>query len=438
MQTDVPNFFEWCFRKMPSRLAQYSLCAFLAVISLAACPIRSFAFTTNRIHIMAFEGSDAIILESNGQFGMVDSGEDDDYPDGSDPRYPLRPGTTIGWGTEDEVIEYMRNIGVTSDNFQFYIGTHPHSDHIGSADEVIRAFRPKRVYIPEYKDEYITNDSALWDNRYVYDRMLEAAYEVGATIITELDPAAPIVPSNPVQPFDQGVDYLFNDPRGSHEGPEIKDGLMPQHDPVPNGSTQGAGYQRVDPEVLDGTTLFGAVGSPNFQLGSMTIEIKNYGTDYQVDHVDDANWFSWGVKVDVDGKSAFLGGDIGAYDGDEDRLGAELGHVDVLKLGHLGLGTSNTTSFLSSLSPCYAVQTGDYADLPLNRIELFDLLETRLYCTHSVSKAGNKSVVFSFADDGVTAKAPSGLILEKRMDAPIQTAYQNGRKLTLDGWQLTA
>lgn len=46
----------------------------------------------DRIHVMAFHGADAIILESNGRFAFVDSGEDLDYPDGSELRYPSRPG----------------------------------------------------------------------------------------------------------------------------------------------------------------------------------------------------------------------------------------------------------------------------------------------------------------------------------------------------------
>ncbi len=48
------------------------------------------------IHVMAFMSSDAILVESDGRFGLVDAGEDDDYPDGSDPRYPLRDGIIIG------------------------------------------------------------------------------------------------------------------------------------------------------------------------------------------------------------------------------------------------------------------------------------------------------------------------------------------------------
>ena len=99
-----------------------------------------------KIHFITLsDNSDAILLECNGQFGMVDSGEDSDYPRGDNPIYPLRAGITIGNGSEKKVISYMHSVGVTPDNFEFYIGTHAHSDHIGSADEVINEFKPKRV-----------------------------------------------------------------------------------------------------------------------------------------------------------------------------------------------------------------------------------------------------------------------------------------------------
>ena len=153
------------------------------------------ASSSAKIHFFTLpSNTEAILLECNGQFGMVDSGEDNDYPTGNDPRYPSRPGIVQGQGYEDQVISYMRSVGVTQDNFEFYIGTHPHSDHIGSADEIIRAFHPKRVYIQEYKDSYISNPLALWDNLYVYDNMIAAAKEVGATLIQNFDPSAPLYP----------------------------------------------------------------------------------------------------------------------------------------------------------------------------------------------------------------------------------------------------
>ena len=148
-----------------------------------------------KIHFLTLsDNTDAILLECNGKFGMVDSGEDNDYPNGSNPHYPSRPGITKGNGFEQDVIAYLQTVGVTKDNFEFYIGTHPHSDHIGSADEIIYAFHPKRVYIEAYSDNDVTDSTRLWDNLYVYDCMVKAAQDTGATLIQSFSPNAPLYP----------------------------------------------------------------------------------------------------------------------------------------------------------------------------------------------------------------------------------------------------
>ena len=148
-----------------------------------------------KIHFLTLkDNTDAILLECNGKFGMVDSGEDTDYPSGKDSRYPLRAGVVKGKGFEGEVLSYMHSVGVTKNNFEFYIGTHPHSDHIGSADEVIYEFHPKRVYIEAYSDSDITDSSRLWDNLYVYDHMITAAKNTGATLIQTFNKNAPLYP----------------------------------------------------------------------------------------------------------------------------------------------------------------------------------------------------------------------------------------------------
>lgn len=38
-------------------------------------------------------------------------------------------------------------------------------------------FKPSRIYTPSYDDSYITDEDHLWDNQYVYDRLIEAAHE---------------------------------------------------------------------------------------------------------------------------------------------------------------------------------------------------------------------------------------------------------------------
>ena len=63
-----------------------------------------------KIHFLTFNGdSEGVLLESrdangNPVFGMVDSGEDWDYPDGSDPKYPLRSGIVTNAGYDEKVV----------------------------------------------------------------------------------------------------------------------------------------------------------------------------------------------------------------------------------------------------------------------------------------------------------------------------------------------
>lgn len=187
---------------------------FVVLIGALALPAKALASPFEaKIHVLPFNYTDAIVVECNGHFGIVDSGEDDSYPDGSDPRYPLREGTIIGCGVEDKVIPYLWKIGVRPGNLDFYIGTHPHSDHIGSASQVIQMFKPSRIYTPRYDDSYITDENHLWDNQYVYDRLVEAAHEAeveyGAQLIQDFTHfnRSFMLGSALIQLYNTGTDY---------------------------------------------------------------------------------------------------------------------------------------------------------------------------------------------------------------------------------------
>lgn len=173
------------------------------------CIVISFCFvmkteaaekTGTRIHFISLNGAtDAILLESDGHFGMVDSGEDWDYPNSE--QYPLREGITTNEGYEQQVIHYLRTMGVKK--LDFYIATHSHSDHIGSGDEIMNHFPVDRLYINRYDDSYMldshgkdpqdpyyypqANENYLWDNQYVYDCLIKAANDNNVKIITDLD-----------------------------------------------------------------------------------------------------------------------------------------------------------------------------------------------------------------------------------------------------------
>ena len=142
----------------------------------------------NKIHFINVHegGSDAIILESNGHFAMVDTGEDYDFPDGSDSRYPWRQGinTTYKHVLTDRVFRRLKELGVPK--LDFILVTHTHSDHIGNVDELLSTYPVDRVYLKKYSDNRITKPKRLWDNLYGYDKVLQTAAEKGVSVIQNI------------------------------------------------------------------------------------------------------------------------------------------------------------------------------------------------------------------------------------------------------------
>ena len=170
----------------------YSLLAFLFVLIGLSQQVNADTITAgsgNRIHFIntkAKSGSDAILLESNGHYALIDMGEDYDFPDGSDPRYPSRWGISMRnyQVLEDRLIRHLDQIGVKK--LDFIIGTHVHSDHIGGADEILNRYQVGKFYLKKYSDDRITANWGLWDNLFNYDNALRAAQKRGVTLIQNI------------------------------------------------------------------------------------------------------------------------------------------------------------------------------------------------------------------------------------------------------------
>ena len=175
-----------------NNLVLYSCLLYTLVILSLSKPAFADTISTgggNRIHFINLKsksGSDAILLESNGHFGLIDMGEDYDFPDGSNPLYPDR------WGIsranedtiEDRLFRHLKQVGVKK--LDFVLGTHVHSDHIGTADEVLKRFPVDRFYLKKYSDERITTQWRLWDNLYNYDNAVRTARESGVNLIQDI------------------------------------------------------------------------------------------------------------------------------------------------------------------------------------------------------------------------------------------------------------
>ena len=163
-----------------------SVFGFIGVIN----PIHAQEGNGNKIHYINVSptnlGSDAILLESNGHYAMIDTGEDYDFPDGSDPRYPYHDGTNTDYRNvmTERVMRHLKNVGV--ETLDFILITHAHSYHIGNADELMENFNVNKVYMKRYSDSRITDKERLWDSQYNYDKVLAVATQKGIPVIQDI------------------------------------------------------------------------------------------------------------------------------------------------------------------------------------------------------------------------------------------------------------
>ena len=127
---------------------------------------------TDRIHFLNTGHSDCMLLESDGHFALVDSGEDSDYP-ADKPNLNMQ-------GYEDVVVDYLLKHCADKDGkvtLDFILGTHAHSDHIGGFDTIILhpQIKVKMAYLREYHaDNVFIMERKRWDNQEVYDQMVDA------------------------------------------------------------------------------------------------------------------------------------------------------------------------------------------------------------------------------------------------------------------------
>lgn len=137
----------------------------------------------DRIHFLSTGGSDAILLESDGKFALVDCAEDSDNP----RNLPALEYT----GYEDKVIEYVKKIAGNEQGkatLEFIIGTHSHSDHIGGFDTLIadEDIEVKKAYIKRYNAAAINDyEVTKWDNEEVYNQFIAACENGNVEIVHE-------------------------------------------------------------------------------------------------------------------------------------------------------------------------------------------------------------------------------------------------------------
>lgn len=152
----------------------------------------------DKIHFINTRNSDAILIESNGHFALVDCAEDSDNPRGF--------GELNLKGYEQEVLRYLKHYAADANGkvvLDFVLGTHSHSDHLGGFDTVISDtdITVKQAYVKEYRAENIREyEREHWDNQEVFDQMISACAQRGVPVEYNL----------PTEPFKLGnLDIQF-------------------------------------------------------------------------------------------------------------------------------------------------------------------------------------------------------------------------------------
>ncbi len=136
----------------------------------------------DRIHFLNVANSDAILIESNGHFALIDAGEGN--------HNPRRKSEFKGY--EDVVIDYVKKITADENgicHLDFILGTHAHYDHIGSFHSLINepSIIISKAYLKEY-DPSIDKDYEVedWKLGEIYNEIIEDLKKRNVEIISDI------------------------------------------------------------------------------------------------------------------------------------------------------------------------------------------------------------------------------------------------------------
>lgn len=112
--------------KKYSRSAALSVCFIFIFMLVSGKTANADWFDPLKIHFLDVGQADCILVEApNGQTMLIDGGDEHDA---------------------EEIITYLKREGIT--HIDIVVASHPHHDHIGSLDDVIRAFPVSVLYMP--------------------------------------------------------------------------------------------------------------------------------------------------------------------------------------------------------------------------------------------------------------------------------------------------
>ncbi|RDY22918.1 MBL fold metallo-hydrolase [Romboutsia maritimum] len=128
----------------------------------------------DKIHFIHTGYSDAILIESNNKFALIDAAENNKLNN-----------KEINLESDEGVVKYLDDLNI--DKLEFCLGTHAHSDHIGGMDSIINKYKVNKLYIKKYNPKKLIDEEFKYNNQEVYDDMIKAANNKSVEIIHPSD-----------------------------------------------------------------------------------------------------------------------------------------------------------------------------------------------------------------------------------------------------------
>ena len=136
----------------------------------------------DKIHFLDTANSDCILIESNGHFVLVDSGEGN--------KNPRRK--TEYKGYLEEVLSYIKKVATKDDgkaHLDFIVATHMHYDHSGNFEAIISndSIIIDKAFIKDYDGSLTSSmDSEKWGNKQTYEKIIDSLNNKNIEIINNI------------------------------------------------------------------------------------------------------------------------------------------------------------------------------------------------------------------------------------------------------------
>ena len=341
----------------------------------------------SRIHFIALNGSysdsDAILIESNGKYGLIDSSNPSKTSSDPDLAFTQKYVDTAANGLT--VVKYLTDLNVS--HLEFVLATHSHSDHIGGMSDIAASglVNSNTVYI--YKEYQAVMGEGEWHNDYYANLALEAMRAKNAILLNVLD-----------------LDNCLSKLRALGDD----GGAVPIHD-----STDKVG------DHLE------------FTMEDFVIRLFNLHTESTVN--ENLNSIVTTVKKKDSGSGAILMADMEQQNYMESRTvdaiirNDKSFKADVYKVGHHGYSTSTSNDTIETLEPTnYVLSTGSRSTTPW-AYTLYPYFAGqhggKLYRTSENGSA----VIADFGDRNVSMHK----LVNKTVAAPVQW-----KPVIVDGWHM--